>query len=195
MERNIKLKRRSQLIVGTIILIALVGVVVINNDHVAAEKTTGWTTTSEVQNPSPKAEERVPTFASTAVPSMFKLASALVLVIVCIYLGVWGLKKTMGKKYSGNRQYNALEVLETTYVAPKKSVSLVRVAGKAVLIGVTESQIAVLTELSREETAEVLATVEKEEAASPNFMSFMNVASQKLKELGLKQTGKTALDT
>lgn len=188
------MKRRSRLIIGTIILIALVGVVVINNDRVAAEKTAGLTTTSDATNTTPGTEQPVPAFTSTALPSMFKVASALVLVVACIYVGVWGLKKTMGKKYSGNRQYNALEVLETTFVAPKKSVSLVRVAGKAVLIGVSENQIAVLTELSREETAEVLATVEQEEAVGNSFLTFMNSASQKLKDLGLKQTGKAALD-
>ncbi|MEE8423643.1 MAG: flagellar biosynthetic protein FliO, partial [Thermodesulfobacteriota bacterium] len=41
----------------------------------------------------------------------------------------------IGKKYAGNKTNNILEILETTHLGPKKSLSLVRVADKSVLVG------------------------------------------------------------
>lgn len=120
------------------------------------------------------------------------MLSALVIVIACIYLGIYLLKKLMGRKYGGYSKDNLLQVIETTYVGPKKTVSLVRVADKAVLIGVTDNTISVLTELDEAKTAEIMPAVAAEESREP-FSRFLTSASVRLKEFRLKKSG-VALD-
>ena len=113
-------------------------------------------------------------------PSMFKVGGALAVVILSIYLGVFLLKRMMGKKYSGNKKHNILEVLETTYIGPKKTISLVRVAGKSVLVASTENQISMLTEMDSEETEEILRGIDVE--IEPDvFQNMLHSASDKMK--------------
>lgn len=195
MEKSIRKRRRSQLAAVVIIIIALIGVLVVNTDRATAVRTASAGATDRVQRAETAAGEETPGFFSSVMPSLLRLASALVIVVAAIYLGVYGLKKMMGKKYSGNRQLNLLEVLETTYIAPKKSVSLVRVADKAVLVGMSDSQITVLTELDTEETKRVLASLSSVEVEPDAFRTVFKAASKKIKEFTLKRNDKTALET
>ena len=130
MEKTLKIKRRRQLSVIIIVIVALVGVLTINTDRATAVRAdeTATEAVAPAGNTSTPASEEGTGFYSSAMPSLFKLISALIVVVVCIYVGVFLLKRLMGKKYSGNSSNSVLEVLETTYVAPKKSVSLLRVA-------------------------------------------------------------------
>ena len=196
MAKNPKLKRRSQLTVIIIVLAALIGVLSINTGPARAVKATdkaAATSVTQAETGLETAGDDSPGFYSSAAPSMFKIISALVVVIVAIYVGVYLLKRMMGKKYSGNRQNNVLEVIETTYVAPKKSVTLLRVAEKSVLVGMSENQITVLTELDADQTRDVLASI-KPLQETENFGNILKTATEKIKEFGLRKTRKTALE-
>ncbi len=196
MEKSLRIKRRSQLTVIIIVLAALIGVLVINTDRATAVKAGSATSPSmtEAAADIETGNDQPTGFYSSAAPSLLKLISALAVVVACIYVGIYLLKRLMGKKYSGNRQNNLLEVLETTYVAPKKSVSLLRVADKAVLVGMSENQITVLTELDAAQTREVLAAIEPERETE-SFRNVLKSATDKIKEFGLRKTKKTALET
>ena len=153
--------------VGIIFAAALTGLLLIGNDGVAATKTVDGVTTSD---------------AGSVFMPVIKMFSALVVVLVSIYVGVYLLRRTMGKKFSGNRAQNALQVIETTFVAPKKSISLVRVADKSVLIGVTDQGISMLTELDSEATAALLVDeVEAEEAVS--FADLLKSTARRVQDL------------
>ena len=131
---------------------------------------------------------------TSVLPALIKMASALVVVIICIYGGIYLLKRfTSGK--TRRRGGRLLEVIETTYVAPKKTVSLVRVADKAVLVGVTESQISMLTELDADQTA-AIATEPPEEAEATEvpFGKLLGTAADQLKRFGWGKKD-TALET
>jgi flagellar protein FliO/FliZ len=114
--------------------------------------------------------------------ALVKMISALVVVVVCIYGGMWLLGRISGRgKYGGGSNRN-LEVIETTYVGPKKTVSLVRVGERAVLVGVTDSQVNVLTELDEDETAKVVSRP-AEQAARKSFKPLLTAAFGRLKEI------------
>jgi len=117
-------------------------------------------------------------------PSIIKMISALVVVLFALYGSVYLLKKGMGRKLSGSKTSCALEVLESTFVAPRKTVSLVRVADRAVLIGITEQQISVLTELSVEQTA-ALQSVQTENPSPNGFSDILATATRKVKDFRL----------
>lgn len=190
------MNRRSQLTVIIIVIVALIGVLVIRTDQATAVKADGSAAVTTAQEDQTGTTTGLKTdgFYSSAAPSLFKLISALVIVIACIYAGVYLLKRLMGKKYSGNRQSNLLEVLETTYIGPKKTISLVRVADRAVLVGTSENQISPLAELDAEETARILADACLEEETE-SFKKVFKTALTKLKEIGLKRTDKAALES
>ena len=95
------------------------------------------------------------------------MVGALVLVIICIYLAVFLLRRVMGTRNRGKGSNALLEIIESTYVAPKKTISLVRVADKAVLIGITEGNMTVLTELDADQTAVALSGEQKVTEADP----------------------------
>ncbi|UCC45645.1 MAG: flagellar biosynthetic protein FliO [Candidatus Zixiibacteriota bacterium] len=196
METTAKTKRRSQLTVIIIVIVALIGVLVIRTDQATAVKSSAATTevTTTENQTGTTTGLKTDGFYSSAAPSLFKLISALVIVIACIYAGVYLLRRLMGKKYSGNRQSNLLEVLETTYIGPKKTVSLVRVADRAVLVGTSENHISPLAELDADETARLLAA-ESTEEETESFKKVFKTAVMKLKEIGLKRADKAALES
>ncbi len=84
------------------------------------------------------------------VGALAKGIGALLLILLLIYGFVWMLRFFMNKKSFGNPTSEHIRLLSTTYIAPKKSVALLQVYEKAILIGVSEDSITTLTELSDE---------------------------------------------
>jgi flagellar protein FliO/FliZ len=173
---------------------ALVGVLLIgvgrNGDHAtvwaqSSQAVTPTTPTDSIgQGASPAYQPM--TGKSEAAVSLIKMLVALAVVIVCIYVGVFLLKKLMVKHRNGRSGNSLLEVIETAHLDPKKSLSLVRVADKAVLIGVTENQISVLTELDAVRTqAMIQQTIQQQ--SDDGFMSMLKSATDKFRGQGTKQ--------
>jgi flagellar biosynthetic protein FliO len=191
--KNIKNTKRYQLLTYGIIIICLIGVLIINSNNVTADNSLTSLKTVQAANTEVTKDVVIDEYTSSAFPSMIKLIGALALVIGCIYLALFLFKKFLGKKYTGNKANNILEILETTYVGPKKTVSLIRVADKSVLVGTTDSQISVLSELNEEQTKKILNSMVTEEKKE-NFINLFQTASDKLKELSLKRKTKAALE-
>jgi flagellar biosynthetic protein FliO len=118
--------------------------------------------------------------------SMVKLVGALAVVVVGIYGFLYILRRMMGGKLSANRTSRLIEVLETTFVAQKKSVSLVRFGDRAVLIGISEGNMTALAELGSEETTKIMAASAVEKPA-PGFKNILHDAREKWLNLGIKR--------
>lgn len=184
MPNSNKANRRRIAAVAAILGLAFMGLLFINTDPVTADRTAA-SVLQEGQGQTEVTESDLSSaMATSALPSLLKMLSALVVVVLCIYVGIFLLKRTMGRRYAGNRRNSVLEVLETTYVGPKKTVSLIRVADKAVLVGITDGAISVLAELDANQTAEITAreNVEKE---NYSFRRMLSAASQKMRSLSL----------
>ena len=85
------------------------------------------------------------------IEAMVRGIGALLLIMVLIYGSVWIIRYFMGRKSFGNTTSGRIRVVSTTYVAPKKSVALIQVYDKAVLIGITENSMNMLTELNKDD--------------------------------------------
>ncbi len=116
-------------------------------------------------------------------PSFLKITLALIAVIVGIYATLALLKKAMGRRVSSGARGNALEVIETCYLAPKRSVTLVRVGKRAALLSVADSTIATLLELNADETREIVEATGSQ-SAGPDFRHSLQRAKQKIVDLG-----------
>ena len=125
--------------------------------------------------------------------AVLKMISALVVVIVAVYVGLYLLRRMMGRRATGALGVDALTVLQTTYVGQHKAISLVKVGNRSVLVGVTDSQISTLTELDQEETEEIMGQT-AEPARSESFSKLLVGAADKLKMFGLKKK-QAALET
>lgn len=175
-------KTRKRNLVGLIIILgaALFGLIALNSGPVSAER---GIDVSKLKTAGQEAPADTG-FSGTALPSLLRLFAALVIVIACIYGGIWLLKRSMGR--AGGNGNHAVEVLETTGIAPKKTISLVRVADKSVLVGVTENGMSLLTELSAEQTAEIIASRETAQS-DDQFQQALKTASTKLRSFTLKR--------
>ena len=119
------------------ILIIILVIIIVSASFMAAkfgivsanspEESPGLYKADQEQNQNPVAE------TGSITSALVKLLGALIVVVVGIYGFLLMLRKMMGRKFSGNRNNNLLEGIETTYVAQKKTVSLVRFADDTAL--------------------------------------------------------------
>lgn len=81
-------------------------------------------------------------------PAMMKLAVAVIVIVALIYVSMIVMRKfTLGKSgILGGK--GSLEVLERSYFAPKKFVCLMRVGEKVLLLGVSESNVNLVADVS-----------------------------------------------
>lgn len=191
------LKRKSNskrliIIIGLVLAMAVLGLTTINTTQVSAGQSlksqmtqldeagmAGATAGSDGESFSGKS----PVASMSAMSSIFKMISALVVVVICIYGAIFALKKLMGRKITGrDGSEGILEVLETAHLGPKKMVSVVRIADRSVLIGVTENQISLLSELDEVQTAQITA-VPEQGLASHGFGDLLKSATTRIKEL------------
>lgn len=179
--------QKKRLITVTIILVvALAGLMMINTERATADRMFDQSSTAAVDQSNAPGAASATDMTGSLLPTMAKMVSALVLVIAGIYFGIYGLKKLSTRGSARAGKSGNLELLETTYVAPKRTISLVRVGERSVLIGVTDQNISVLSELDKDETAELLKS-EPTELTQPGFASVLNSATKKIKEFGLKR--------
>jgi len=191
---NSKQNRNRFIVVAVICGLALAGLFFVNTDRVAAVKASPSVENTQLTDGE---SENIPVTSQISrsyVPSLVKMISALVVVIICVYFALYLLRRLMGKRYSGNRTNNVMEILETTYIAPKKTVSLIRVADKAVLVGISEAGISTLTEFGPDDTAAIMTKVNVERKENENFKRVFESATRKIKAFGLRKD-RTALET
>jgi flagellar biosynthetic protein FliO len=126
-----------------------------------------------------------PDSGSMVIPFL-KLIGALLLVVAGIYGFIYVLRRMMGGKFSANRKDSLIEILESSYIAQKKSISLVRFADRAVLVGVSDAGINVLAELNPDETSKILNGQSLERPVA-GFRNALKDARKSLTSLNLKR--------
>ncbi|PWB68686.1 flagellar biosynthetic protein FliO [candidate division GN15 bacterium] len=185
-------QKRNRWTMVVLLAAALAGVILIgtgrNSDHAVVFAQTNQAQTAPADSIAASATPvyEPMTGKSEAAASLIKMLVALAVVIVCIYVGIFLLKKLMAKRHTGHGGNSLLEVIETAYIDPKKSLSLVRVADKSVLIGVTDNQISMLTELDSQHTQTVIQQT-SQQRSDDGFMSMLRSASDKFRGQGPKR--------
>jgi len=122
---------------------------------------------------------------------VLKLIGALIVVVIGIYGFLFVLKRMMGTRFSGNRKNKLIEIVETTHLAPKKSLSLIRYGKRAVLIGIADGSITALAEIDPEEVEQMLAGTTPTRIET-GFKGAFEQARDKMRGISLKSV-RTAL--
>lgn len=128
-------------------------------------------------------ESVVAPLADGMFPSIAKVIFVLLGVIVAIYLTLSFLKKVMGRRATSGGRGDVIEVIETCYLAPKQSISLVRIGDRGVLLGITEKGINSLIELPAEEISATQKQLRIKDAPL-SFKDALGKARQKIVDLG-----------
>jgi flagellar biosynthetic protein FliO len=116
-------------------------------------------------------EAQIPSLTESVLPSLSRIAISLCVIVAIIYLTVFLLRKLSGKRIGGKKG-TAIQIIEQTYLAPKKSVCLLKLADRAVLVGITENRISMLTEMEWETLPQAsIENVGRTQAGFPGFLS------------------------
>jgi flagellar biosynthetic protein FliO len=91
---------------------------------------------------------------SSYAPSMFgivvKLIISMVIIIGLIYFSTYFLKK-LNSRGSGGSVGDAIKVLGRTFISPKQCLYLVKIGEKYAILGATDSNISMITEMSKDD--------------------------------------------
>jgi flagellar biosynthetic protein FliO len=87
-----------------------------------------------------------------------KVIGSVVLLIGVLYAGMYAMKVLSGRGGRGGLDSGAISVLHKTHIAPKKAIYVLKVGDKAMVLGVTDSQINHLSDLTEEELTSIKAT-------------------------------------
>jgi|GEM_PF-2894156 len=89
-------------------------------------------------------------------PMVVRLVLTLGVIVVVIVGAIWMLKWVMARRWAGKVQNHPIRVLDRIQLAPKQSLNVVAVGERVILLGVTETGISFLTELSPAEKGQLL---------------------------------------
>jgi flagellar protein FliO/FliZ len=179
-----KQTRRTIILTATILGVAVLGLVATGSLQNRHDPTAAETLGQVLQDATPG--QVTATAGGSAFWAIIKLVCALAVVIVALYGGLYLLKRMMTTRRSASVRQSALEVIESAYVGPKKTVSLVRVGKRAVLVGVTDQQISKLTDLDEQEIAELLAQTPQQKTAE-TFAQMFKRTTDKFREMPISK--------
>ena len=100
-------------------------------------------------------------------PSAFKMMMTLSVVLGLIYLLFFGFKKYVLKNTVFGGGGKLIQVVSTNYLAPKKNISLVEVAGEILVLGISDQNISLLTSIREPERIEDIKKAQGDNAGNP----------------------------
>ena len=116
----------------------------------------------------------MPDFTSMILKGLFSLS----LVVVLIFGFVLFLRKFVYKRNGMPLSGELIKVINTTFIAPKKSIHLVKIMDRVIVVGVTESQMQSLAEFKGDEIPETMienvSKINNPNNFSKYFTSFLN---------------------
>jgi flagellar protein FliO/FliZ len=115
--------------------------------------------------------------------SILKMLSALALVLGLMVVAMYFLRKFMNKTGGGVETDELVKIVSTRYLGPKSSIVILDVLGRVVVVGVTNQQISLLTEIDDRESLDRLKTLRGRRAQSPALMDQLTLYKRKLKAL------------
>ena len=83
-------------------------------------------------------------------PSIWRLFGALLIVLALVWGTMWVARRVLKGRLSGAGRSN-LKVVDRMFLAPRRSIELVAIGERILVLGVTDNQISMLTELEADE--------------------------------------------
>jgi flagellar protein FliO/FliZ len=115
--------------------------------------------------------------------SILKMLSAPALVLGLMVVAMFFLRKFMSKTGGGVESDELVKIVSTRYLGPKSSIVILDVLGRVVVVGVTNQQISLLTEIDDRESLDRLKTLRGRRSQSPALIDQLTLYKRKLKAL------------
>ncbi len=117
-------------------------------------------------------------------PSILKMISALAVTVGIMVVVIYLFKKIMKKTGGGIDDGKLIKILSTKYLGPKNSVMLIDVLGDIILIGISGSQISLLTKIVDPGSLEQLKNIQGQEGKTASFSDYLTLCKTRLLSLG-----------
>lgn len=168
---------RGKYIIWPVLLMMCLALMPVGRADDEAGNQTVPSTTMSQESETDKEPAEIPSLTESVLPSLTRIAISLVVIIGIIYLTVFLLRKLSGNRLGGSKG-TAIQIIEQTYLAPKKSVCLLKLADRAVLVGITDTSINLLTELDWDSLPQ--EAIGKSRSLQKGFPGFLNEAAGRL---------------
>ena len=117
-------------------------------------------------------------------PSLFKMLSALAIVLGVMIGGTYFIKKLLLPTPSNASEGGLINVIATRYLGPKSSIMLIDVIGQIVVVGVTGNQMSFITTISDPAAMEKLNGLSRKDREFPSLMESLTKYRQRLVSRG-----------
>ena len=121
---------------------------------------------------------KLPDFSGMILKSIFSLSVVVVLIIGF----VWFMRKFVYNRSGSNISNGLVKVISTTFIAPKKSIHLVKIMDRILVIGITENQMQALAEFKEEEIPDSIIETRKRGEPVKQFSSYVNMFLDKVRK-------------
>jgi flagellar protein FliO/FliZ len=117
-------------------------------------------------------------------PYILKIVSALAVVVGIMIMSIYLMKRIMKKTGGGINDNELINVLSTKYVGPKSSIMLIEVLGNIIVIGLSNSQISVLSRIKDQKSLEQMNDIRRQENSPASFSDHLSLFKKKFLSLG-----------
>lgn len=110
--------------------------------------------------------------------SLLKIISALAAMVGVMIVAAYLFQKIVKKGGGGINDRELIKILSSKYLGPKSSIMLINVLGNVMVIGVSSSNISLLTEIVDSESLEQLKEVQEQKGKSLSFSGYLKRLSK-----------------
>ncbi len=125
----------------------------------------------------------LPNFTDMILKSIFSLSVVIVLIIGFVMF----IKKFVYNRSGSNISNGLIKVINTTYIAPKKSINLVKIMDRILVVGITENQMQTLAEFKEEEIPDSIIETRKRNGSIKQFSNYFNMFFDKVRKRNHKE--------
>lgn len=116
-----------------------------------------------------------------------KSVGALILIAVLIFVTVYFLRQIYKVKNGKGYSNNFVNIIGSTFLSPKKSIYLIEVCERILVLGVTDTDINILTEFNKDELSLNTSKVQKEMNNNLKGDGFPERLTQVFAKMGIKK--------
>lgn len=132
----------------------------------------------QIQSEQQKADLQYQDTAKAETPSVFWIIVQMILALGLIIVLAWGAIQFLGSRINSRLQGQWIRVLDEVILGQNRGIVAVEIGGRVFLLGVTDHQISMLTELDDEQLIQnmIAAGYEKNQSTSSSILAVEGVA-------------------
>jgi len=122
-------------------------------------------------------------------PAFLKILFALAVVLGLMVAAVYLMRRFMNPPSSGPRDRSLIQIVSTRYLGPKASIVLIDVLGKGIVVGLSNGQMTLLTEIDDSQALEKMRTIGQHEPVNPVLPDFLKRYADRFRPVNGGQKG------